>query len=31
MTWKISDLIKVDIKELLVKEYKQYLLSQETI
>lgn len=26
---KIADLLEVDIKELLVKEYKQYLLSQE--
>ena len=25
---KIADLLKVDIKELLVREYKQYLLSQ---
>ena len=25
----IADLLKVDIKELLVREYKQYLLSQE--
>lgn len=27
---KISDLLEVDIKELLVREYKQYLLSQES-
>lgn len=27
---KIADLLKVDIKELLVREYKQYLLSQES-
>ena len=26
---KIADLLAVDIKELLVREYKQYLLSQE--
>ena len=26
---KISDLLKVDIKELFVREYKQYLLSKE--
>ena len=26
---KIADLLEVDIKELLVREYKQYLLSQE--
>lgn len=25
----IADLLEVDIKELLVREYKQYLLSQE--
>jgi len=25
---KIADLLEVDIKELLVREYKQYLLSQ---
>ena len=27
---KIADLLEVDIKELLVREYKQYLLSQES-
>lgn len=27
---KIADLLEVDIKELLVREYKQFLLSQET-
>ena len=27
---KIADLLNVDIKELLVREYKQYLLSQES-
>ena len=27
---KIADLLKVDIKELLVREYKQFLLSQES-
>ena len=27
---KISDLLEVDIKELLVREYKQFLLSQES-
>lgn len=27
---KIADLLGVDIKELLVREYKQYLLSQES-
>ena len=27
---KITDLLEVDIKELLVREYKQFLLSQET-
>lgn len=27
---KIADLLEVDIKELLVREYKQYLPSQET-
>lgn len=27
---KISDLLEVDIKELLVREYKQYLISQES-
>lgn len=27
---KISDLLEVDIKELLVREYKQYMLSLET-
>ena len=26
---KIADLLEVDIKELLVREYKQYLLSQK--
>ena len=26
---KIADLLEVDIKELLVREYKQYLISQE--
>ena len=26
---KIADLLKVDIRELFVSEYKQYLLSQE--
>lgn len=26
---KISDLLGVDIKELIVREYKQYLMSQE--
>ena len=26
---KIADLLKVDIRELFVREYKQYLLSQE--
>ena len=25
---KIADLLKVDIKELIVREYKQYLISQ---
>ncbi len=28
---KIADLLEVDIKELLVREYKQYLLSQESV
>lgn len=28
--FKIADLLEVDIKELLVREYKQYLLSQES-
>lgn len=28
---KIADLLEVDIKELLVREYKHYLVSQETI
>jgi DNA-binding Xre family transcriptional regulator len=28
---KIADLLEVDIKELLVREYKQYLMSQESI
>ena len=27
---KIADLLEVDIRELFVREYKQYLLSQET-
>ena len=27
---KIADLLKVDLKELFVREYKQYLLSQES-
>ena len=27
---KIADLLEVDIKELLVREYKQYLLYQES-
>ena len=27
---RIADLLEVDIKELLVREYKQYLLSQES-
>ena len=27
---KIADLLEVDIKELFVREYKQYLLSQES-
>ena len=27
---KISDLLKVDIKELIVREYKQYLISHES-
>ena len=27
---KISDLLEVDIRELFVREYKQYLLSQDT-
>ena len=27
---KIADLLEVDIKELFVREYKHYLLSQET-
>ena len=27
---KISDLLEVDLKELFVREYKQYLLSQES-
>lgn len=27
---KISDLLEVDIKELIVREYKSYLLSQES-
>ena len=27
---KIADLLEVDIKELLVREYKQYLISQES-
>ena len=27
---KISDLLEVDLRELLVREYKQYLLSQES-
>ena len=27
---KISDLLEVDIRELIVREYKSYLLSQET-
>ena len=27
---KIADLLEVDIKELLVREYKQFLLSHET-
>lgn len=26
---KIADLLEVDIKELFIREYKQYLLSQE--
>ena len=28
---KIADLLEVDIKELIVREYKNYLLSQESI
>lgn len=28
---KIADLLEVDIRELFVREYKQYLLSQESI
>ncbi len=28
---KIADLLEVDIKELLVREYKQYILSQESV
>ena len=28
---KIADLLKVDIRELFVREYKQFLLSQEQI
>ena len=28
---KIADLLEVDIKDLLVREYKQYLLSQESV
>jgi transcriptional regulator with XRE-family HTH domain len=28
---KIADLLEVDIKELLVREYKQYLISQESM
>ena len=28
---RISDLLEVDIKELFIREYKQYLLSQEMI
>ena len=28
---KIADLLEVDIKEFLVREYKQYLMSQESI
>ena len=27
---KIADLLEVDLRELLVREYKQYLLSQES-
>lgn len=27
---KLADLLEVDIKELLVREYKQFLLSQES-
>jgi DNA-binding Xre family transcriptional regulator len=27
---KISDLLEVDMRELIVREYKSYLLSQET-
>lgn len=27
---KIADLLEVDIKELLVREYKQFLISQES-
>ena len=27
---KIADLLEVDLKELFVREYKQYLLSQES-
>ena len=27
---KIADLLEVDIRELFVREYKQYLLSQDT-
>ena len=27
---KIADLLEVDIRELLVREYKQYLLSQDS-
>ncbi len=28
---KIADLLEVDLRELLVREYKQYLLSQESV
>ena len=28
---KIADLLEVDLRELLVREYKQYLLSQESL
>jgi hypothetical protein len=27
---KIADLLEVDLRELLVREYKQYLLSQDS-
>ncbi len=28
---KIADLLEVDLRELLVREYKQYLLSQDSL